>query len=766
MKKVFLLSLLCLFALSLSASDWKAWWISSDQCRNEPNTWLCYRKTTDISALPEQAIARIAADSKYWLWINDSLVVFEGGLKRGPNPKDSYYDEVDIAPFLQKGKNTIAVLVWYFGKQGFSHHSSGKAGLLFDCQAPGLEIISDDSWQCFIHPAYQTCPEPVPNFRLSESSILYDARKDIGNWYSSKQQVPMATATKLQKAGGSPWNELIKRPIPLWKDSGLKEYRKTYRNGDTLICELPYNSQITPYLRIKSKAGLKITLATDNYFYYNGATENLRAEYITKDGEQEYESPGWMNGHKMYYLIPSDVEIKKVLYRETGYDTSFSGSFNSSDSWLNALWKKSQRTLYVTMRDTYMDCPERERAQWTGDAVNQSGESFYSLSPSSHQLVKKWLSELINWQKTDGSIYAPVPAGNWEKELPGQTLASIGYFGAYNYYMHIGDTATIAAIYPAIKKYLNLWKVGADGLILLREGGWLWGDWGNHRDMLPLMNAWYYLALKGMNFIATDLGYTADATNYSTQLRNLQVAFNTRFWNGTAYRDPKYKGETDDRVQALAVVAGLASPSQYPALLKVLQQEYHSSPYMEKYVFEAMMMMGKEEEAISRHKERMNDMVTDSCFTTLWEHWDVKSSGYRSGTINHSWTGGGLTILSQYVCGIAPLAPGYDKISIMPQPGSIANAIAEVASVKGKIKSSFSQTDKSLTMDVETPAGIKSVTVGVPAKDVKKIKISGKKVWAKGKFISNSIALPAEMNKESHILFNLSGGNYHIYVSK
>ncbi|MFR7465122.1 MAG: hypothetical protein ACLUVG_09725 [Phocaeicola vulgatus] len=30
------------------------------------------------------------------------------------------------------------------------------------------------------------------------------------------------------------------------------------------------------------------------------------------------------------------------------------------------MWEKSQRTLYITMRDTYMDCPDRERAQWWG----------------------------------------------------------------------------------------------------------------------------------------------------------------------------------------------------------------------------------------------------------------------------------------------------------------------------------------------------------------------------------------------------------------
>lgn len=390
MKRNILLFLFLLSLLPAVGKEWKAWWIGTDVCQSEPNTWLSYRKTVEIEKVPDTALAAIAADSKYWLWINDHLVVFEGGLKRGPTPADTYYDEVDIAPYLEKGKNIIAVLVWYFGKQGFSHNSSGKAALLFDCQTPEVEIISDHSWRCMIHPAYGTAPDPKPNYRLSESSLLFDARRDPEGWYRSgfnEHSIPGASA--LQKAGEAPWNQLVKRPTPLWKDSGLKEYEKAYRNGDTLVCELPYNAQVTPYLKVESPAGKKVVIATDNYFYYNGNTENIRSEYITREGIQEYESYGWMNGHKVYYLLPGEVKVLSLLYRETGYDTEFSGSFTSSDPLFNQLREKSARTLYVTMRDTYMDCPERERAQWAGDAVNQAGEAFYALSLSSHLLTRK-----------------------------------------------------------------------------------------------------------------------------------------------------------------------------------------------------------------------------------------------------------------------------------------------------------------------------------------------------------------------------------------
>lgn len=127
-------------------------------------------------------IANIAVDSKYWLWINGELVVFEGGLKRGPAPGATYYDRVDMAPYLKKGNNVIALLVWHFGKNGFSHVNSGTAALLFSARASGVTIVSDKNWQCSVYQAYQNTEAPFPNYRLSESNIRFDARKELAGW--------------------------------------------------------------------------------------------------------------------------------------------------------------------------------------------------------------------------------------------------------------------------------------------------------------------------------------------------------------------------------------------------------------------------------------------------------------------------------------------------------------------------------------------------------------------------------------------------------
>lgn len=701
-----------LFAFSLFSSvckadpDWKAQWINTEHCQSATNTWLCYRKTVEMDNIPASLVANIAADTKYWLWINDRLVVFEGGLKRGPSPYDTYYDEVQIAPYLKKGKNVIAVLVWYFGKNGFSHASTGRAGLLFDCQAPGISILSDGSWQCSVYSAYQNTEAPFPNYRLPESNIRFDGRMEIMQWNKADFNGNLSGAVAFARAEDAPFNKLVKRPIPLFKDYGLTKYTEIRKSakGDTLYCRLPYNCHVTPYLKVSAPAGKTIHMQTDNYA--GGGALNVRAEYITREGEQEYESLGWMNGHEMIYVIPEGVQIKDVMFRESGYNAEFSGSFTCNDPFLNELWKRSARTLYVTMRDTYMDCPDRERAQWWGDEVNELGETFYALSPPAQKLALKGIYELMNWQRPDGTLFAPVPSVNWEKELPLQILASVGYYGFYTQYFYSGDSSFVPVIYDRLKVYLHdVWKTDANGFPIERSGDWTWGDWGEHIDMGVLTTCWYYLALQTEKEFAAMLGKQDDVREITTMMQRIEQHFDTRYWTGKAYRSSGYKGETDDRAQAMAVVSGLAPEKNYPALKEVLRKEYHASPYMEKYVLEALFHMDDAVFAIERMKDRYAPMMNYAGYTTLFEGWDIGPKGFGGGTINHAWSGGPLTMMSQYVCGIEPTSPGFKTFRIRPRMGNLLQAKATVDTVNGMIETSIQRAGKQLTLQITVPEG-------------------------------------------------------------
>ena len=761
LKRLVFISLLLVTCVNGWADSWKGKWIVSHFDQFQSNSWYAYRKDFDVNQLPKEAITRIAVDSKYWLWVNEELVVFEGGLKRGPSPRDTYYDEVDIAPYLKKGKNTFAIMTNYFGKDGFSHISSGKAGLLVDCTAQDINLFTDNTWKGCRLQAFGACEAPLPNSRLSETSICYDGNKDFREWIKQDfDNSRMGEVSVWGEAGCYPWNKLVKRPIPLWKNYGLKEYVKQEVKGDTIICSLPYNCQFTTYLKVNAPKNLKVEVYTDNYLYYNGSDVGLRSEYTTREGVQDYENPVWVNGHKVYYVIPKECKVESLQFRETGYNTEFEGSFACSNPFYNKLWQKSLRTLYITMRDNFMDCPDRERAQWTGDAVNESLEAYYALSVSSHSLVKKWLYEIINWQRADGSLYAPAPAGNWFKELPGQVLATIGRFGVWNYYLYTGDKAAIRDLYPSIKKYMKLWEPYGKGTMKMRMGDWTWGDWGEHRDMVLIYNLWYCIAAQGMELMANELGYESDANEWRQFLDTFKTSFNNQFWNGACYRHPDYKDLTDDRVQALAVVSGIASPAIYKKLLKVFQQEEHASPYMEKYVFEAMMQMGYGVEAMKRHEKRFSTMVNDPYFTTLFEGWGIGSEGYGGGTVNHAWSGGGLAVCSQYVAGVAPLEPGFKTYHVLPLLPSLDNTEALVPTVKGNIKVKCVKEARLFSLATNVLEGT-NAWIGIPKDKYKEIRINGESVWKKGQFISSPLVSKSKVT-DQHFAFYCLPGNYKV----
>lgn len=751
----FFFTLICL-RVNAQPSDLSPRWISvNDKEADKPNTWIAFRKDIRLNQQPASAWATIGADTKYWLWINGKLVIFEGGLKRGPNPRDTYYDKINLAPYLVKGDNRIAILLWHFGKDGFSHVNSGKAGLLFHLDAGNAKLASDHSWACRIHPAYGTAGDPPPNYRLPESNISFDARKEIDAW----QTLPLdslpgfSMAKEIGHPGDAPWNRLIERPIPQWKDYGVKTTGFKLIPGeksDTITALLPYNMQMTPVISIADDAGGHlIHINTDHSIA--GGTNNIRAEYITKKGMQQYESYGWMNGERIILIVPKEVKVVAVKYRETGYDSEPVGNFSCSDPFYNRFWEKAKRTLYVNMRDSFFDCPDRERAQWWGDAVLLMGEAFYTYSTSTHALMRKAIDQLCAWQRVGGELFSPIP-GNFNQELPDQMLTSIGNYGFWNYYMNTGDRRQIEKVYPAVKKYLGLWKTDETGLTLLRKGDWLWGDWGENKDIRLIMAGWHYIALDGAAKMADLLGQHNDARHYRHIMEQVKGGYN-RCWNGYAYRYPSYEGKTDDRVQALAVISGIADSSKYAAILDIFKSERNASPYMEKYVMEALFKMGNGTFALTRAKARFAEMVNDPDYTTLFEGWGIGEHGFGGGTTNHAWSGGAQIVIAESLFGIRPIKAGYRTFLVQPQPASFTSGTLTVPTVKGLIYTAFRNDNSGFKLQLKVPVGTTAI-VRLPSGTA--VNWNGKQVEA-GK--------PTDI-KPAFITLTLPAGEHNIERSK
>ena len=630
----------------------------------------------------------------------------------------SYYDELNIAPFLRRGQNTVAVLVWFWGGKGFSHKNSGRCGLYADCPAIGLKSATD--WKARMHPAYARSRLPKPNFRLSEPHIYYDARRELTTsdkgkspWFASAyNDSSWPGAVSVGLVPSAPWRELVKRPIPFFKDFGLSNYvTVTRRSGvgptDTLIGKLPYDTQVSPILTVKAQGGQRIFMGSDTY--YMGAvnpTDSLYttgSEYITKAGLQTYESYGWLSGHEIRYILPKNVEVVSIQFRETGYNATFAGSFSCNDSLLTRLWKKAQRTMYVNMRDNYMDCPDRERAQWAGDAAMEMAQAFYALDTNSFALSRKLYLDLANWQLPDSIVYCPIPEeGHMQGELPAHSLMPLSELSRFFHYTH--DTATIRQVYPALRRYLAVWQIRPTGQLVYRTGGWDWGDWGENQDLMLIQHGWYVKTVQTAQEMARLLHHNDEAAQYGQQIAMLTTFLNSpNCWTGSAYRYKDYKGKTDDRANALLMLTGIADSTKWQALAQVFKQSEYASPWMEKFVLESLFKMGRPQQAMERMRRRFRPM-TESPFSTLWEHWTYELSEEHGNTgNNHGWSGGPLVILSEYVAGVTPSLEQANMYLIRPILTDLQALQTTVPTPQGLLYVDLTRTPDSITLTMQVP---------------------------------------------------------------
>lgn len=681
-------------------TDWGgAKWIWAST--TSANSYVAFRKTFSLDEVPEEAVANIAAESKYYLWLNEELAVLDGASKRGATPYDSFYEQVDLTDYLKQGENTLVILVSYNGRGGNSSVDPGKAGLLFQMQAGDQAIVSDSSFKANRLRAYRNqgllgadWPNYSQSSMLAEWNVYYDARESVGDYTAADfDDSSWEDATVVCEAGAQPFNDTYLSVIPLMKFDEEYTFLESEYIGQklaqdtTITIDLPENMQFSPYFELTAESsGLRFTYYTNTLT--SQGIDSFRDDYVTAEGAQAYESLPWRSGSQLIIEAPAGITFTKIGYRRSGYDSERSGSFVTENEDVNTLWEKAVNTLLICMRDTYMDCPERERSPYIGDAANQIGETFYSLDENSWAMTKKTILNIIGWTKTDNCIplRSPSLAAN---ENPVQTLNFL--VSVYEYLLYTGDEETVRLFYPVAVNYLKLWDLNEDGSIVYRNGTFMWVDWGDGADAEVLQNCWYYYALSSTQKLAKALDISTDEAFFTERIQKVAAGFEKfkkqgGYSSGTAY---------DDRANAMAVVSGLADEDMYDEILNVLTTTYGASPYMEKFVEEALCMMGEYDACLTRMLTRYQPMIDDKD-STLWELWEKDA-----GTINHGWTGGSLTVLSKYFGGISPESAGYESYSIR-LTDTFSSLSMGVITPKGELTYSLDRAeDGTVTISVE-----------------------------------------------------------------
>lgn len=123
------------------------------------------------------------------------------------------------------------------------------------------------------------------------------------------------------------------------------------------------------------------------------------------------------------------------------------------------------------------------------------------------------------------------------------------------------------------------------------------------------------------------------------------------------------------------------------------------SPYMEKYVLEALFKLGYPDDALARMQSRYSAMAANSC-TTLWELFPA------TGGFNHGWSSGPISLLDEDVAGITPTSPAFATFNVQPALGTTLDcADANVPSPNGVISVSAARDGADYRVSVRVPSG-------------------------------------------------------------
>lgn len=666
------------------------------------DTHVAFRFHLDLDKNPEKAILHLSAESKATVFVGGEVAAIDAVVKRGPTKVDSFYQDVDLTSFLKKGKNVVTILVHYWAHSGNASVDPGMAGLIYDLDVDGKTYSSGSSTKVKRLDSYRNIrvlsgtgeyPERDRSVFLAEREIYYDARLEEDFASPDYDDSSWDNAVEIALPGYAPFGDLYLGDIPAFTYEKIKDAvdvdgvigRKTSA-PTTAHFKLPENMQFLPYFELEAEEGGEdIAFYTNTYRTQNNVS--LMDDYVCKKGDNAYQHLYWRSGSTLILDLPAGVTLKKVAYRRTQYDAEEIGGFHCEDESMNSLWQKASNTLRICMRDTFMDCPERERSPYAGDSANQIAEALYTMGEEGWKMLKKTYLTLSGWAREDKTFPLRWPSTT-TNECPMQNLAFT--LTLPEYYHHTGDLETVKATYPILADYLSLWELNEDGSVKYRDGTFQWTDWGSGMDNDLMENGWYYWACDSLKELGSEIGENSYQSFFAERLPRIKSAFRPKFRKEKGFASKE--GSYDDRGNALAVLSGLAESEDYEDVTSILSSTKKASPYMERYVEEALGKMGKLEELNSRIHSRYQAMA-DYEESTLWEVWSPKP---KDGTINHGWSGGPLLAMAKYYAGIVPTSGGYATYRIAPSP-MLGDFEAIAPTPKGKISVTYS--DDVLTID-------------------------------------------------------------------
>lgn len=519
------------------------------------NGFARFRKVVTLHAVPKKAVAFISADQCYRLRVNGHT------LCRGParGYQASWpYDEVDLAPFLRKGRNVISIRAYNAGHSTFGYRSEGFAGLLFAARLGRQTIVSDISWKCLRESG--TRRDTVPySLQLPAHQESIDLRIESPDWETvSFDDSGWGTSEECRRWNAAPYADLEARGIPLMREFRLQpevigtgagssaagwetatdlaalRLRENLahapspahqplfrlpatRPGEFRSILLDFGRVVVGSVRVavKNAAGGETldflhteALDTAKLKPLMDANDHSRVRLanrlVCRAGRQSHT---FFHHLGFRYLVLTGRNIRKPLdiavdLEACGYPLDGPGAFRCSDPELNKIWEACAHTQRICSLDAYVDTPWREQAQWWGDARIQAWNTFHLSGDP--RLLRRGIRILAGQPTTDGLTYGHAPTMAHSCILP--DFALIWILTLWDDYWQTGETVMLERHHERVSSILDYFRRHTDektGLINYDPRYWLFLDWTDiQKDGQPaLLSLWLLQALQKLRML-------------------------------------------------------------------------------------------------------------------------------------------------------------------------------------------------------------------------------------------------------------------------
>jgi len=739
----------------------KANWIWGVTSPNEKQV-IMFRKTAVLNGSDIYPV-RITADTQYILYVNGKTVC------RGPcksMPQIKYYEQIDIAPFLKTGKNTLAVKVlrqpndMWLAAGSCSAFRSDMAGLWLEDE--NNLFSTDRSWKWKRDESYGFA-EPAAGSQFLDDMETVDGRLIERDWCLSEfSDSDWQYASEI--TDDTPWTidgienfwPLEHRPIPMLgeKHGGFKttlrghdiinEGTVTVPAGQTMVIELDAGMFTTAYFKLclDGGAGAKIRiLYAESYFssetvdkeeksklripgeYSDGCLWGFYDEYITGEGYQIYE-PFFMRTFRFVQLTLTAGDRPLTLisadFSETAYPLEILGEFKSDRETDKRCLDISLRTLRMCMHETYEDCPYFEQLQYVQDTMLEALFTY----PVSHdiRLVEKAIAELASSQRPDGMIYSAYP-DNRRQLIPGFSLSWITLL--YNHYFHTGDKSFLKNYLPTAEKiaqyFLN--RIGCDSGLAEDLGYWEFIDWTDgwkdrfgtcmhqgekYQHINYIYNMMLTDALKKLSFLCGETARVCCEEEYAEKAEELTKAVHKHAYDSKKGLYKNFPGDTQFscHAQIWAVLSGAATGEKAKRLMHICLTDktlLEPSYCYTFYFFRALEQAQMYEESGSLWLLWDRLMAMD--ITTWPEDFVTQRSDC------HGWSSVPLYEYYRCILGVQSDCPGCEELVIRPFPMGRKRAEGKVCIPQGTVAVKWRIIKDVFKIDVALPKGVRAKVI-------------------------------------------------------